>query len=187
VYEHIFAAIFTLDEAEALLAVKEFYDALTGADNLGRHSAATTTAATWAAEAATAATWATAEAAATAAAEAATITAAEAAAISATTKAATITAAEAATVSAAKAAAITAAETATIAITATRAAKVAATAERIFAKSVPLVPSAPTAPFVKTHALLITFARPETSPSPMPDDGHRDSADLRSNRYNSKL
>ncbi len=140
VNEHIFAAIFTLDEAEALLAVKEFYDALTGADNLGRHSAATTTAATWAAEAATAATWATAEAAATAAAEAATITAAEAAAISAATKAATITAAEAATIAAAKAAAETATTAAAVGIKTT-----------LVAESVALILAATAPPSVKTH------------------------------------
>jgi 2-keto-3-deoxy-L-rhamnonate aldolase RhmA len=79
--EHVLATVFTLDEAEALLAVEELDDTLAGADDLGRHAAAAR-----AAEAATAAaTWA--------AAEAATIATAKAAAIS-TTEAATIAAAE---------------------------------------------------------------------------------------------
>lgn len=41
VNEHIFAAVFTLNEAEALLAVEKLYNAFAGADNLSRHSAAT--------------------------------------------------------------------------------------------------------------------------------------------------
>lgn len=69
VHEHIFAAIFTLNEAEALLAVEKLYNAFAGADDLSRHSAAT--AATWATETAAArAAWAT-----IATAETATITA----------------------------------------------------------------------------------------------------------------
>ena len=71
--EDVFAAIFALDEAEALLAVEELYGAFAGSDNLGRHAAAARTAA----EAATAAARTTAEA--------ATVTAAEAAAITETT------------------------------------------------------------------------------------------------------
>jgi hypothetical protein len=39
--EHVFAAFITLDEAEALLGIEEFDLALTGADYLGRHPAAT--------------------------------------------------------------------------------------------------------------------------------------------------
>jgi hypothetical protein len=39
--EHVFAAFITLDEAEALLGIEEFDLALTGADHLSRHSAAT--------------------------------------------------------------------------------------------------------------------------------------------------
>jgi hypothetical protein len=85
VHEHILGAVIADDEAEALLAVEEFYDARGLADNLGGHPAATaaaaaeTTAATAAAEAAAStaaiatATAATAEAIA-AAAESATVT-----------------------------------------------------------------------------------------------------------------
>ena len=70
--EDVFAAIFALDEAEALLAVEELYGAFAGSDNLGRHPAAARTAA-----------------------EAATITAAKTAARSAAAETATIaTAAE---------------------------------------------------------------------------------------------
>lgn len=129
VYEHIFAAIFALDEAEALLAVKELYDAFAGADNLGRHTAATTTAAR-AAEAATAAAW-------TAATEAATVTTAEATTVS-TAEATAITTAEAATI-AAKAAAETATTTA-VGIETT-----------FVAESVALILTATAPPSVKTH------------------------------------
>ena len=41
VHEHILAAVIANDEAEALLRVEEFDDALAFADDLGRHSAAT--------------------------------------------------------------------------------------------------------------------------------------------------
>jgi Flp pilus assembly protein TadG len=81
--EHIVAAIFALDEAEALLGVEELHLALGFADHLGGHAAK-----------AAAAT--TAAAAARAAAEAAATTAAEAAAVPAAK--ATTAAAEAATV-----------------------------------------------------------------------------------------
>jgi len=132
VHEHIFAAVFTLDEAKALLRVEELHDALAGADHLGRHAATAACTAAWAAEAA-----------ATAAARAA-----EAAA------AATIAAAEAATITAAKAAAITAAETTTIAATkataTTTAAETAVGIEIVFAETVALVASA-TPPSIKTH------------------------------------
>jgi hypothetical protein len=100
VNEHILAAIVTDNEAEALLRVEEFDDALALANDLGRHSATSAAAAESAAAATTAAaaeaTAAAAEAtapaaiaaatASTAAAEAATITesAAEAAAVSKT-------------------------------------------------------------------------------------------------------
>ena len=80
--EHVFRAIVTDDEAKALLAVEELYDASAFANNLGRHSAAETPAAATAAEAITAA------------AEAAAITTAETTTISKTTaEAATIAAA----------------------------------------------------------------------------------------------
>ena len=143
VNKHIFAAVFALDEAEALLAVKELYDALAGADNLGWHSAAAAAASAtaWAAEAAAAATWAAAEATAAAAAEAAAITTTEAAAISAAAKAATITAAEAATIATAEAAATKAATTAA-------AVRIKTT---FVAESIALVFAATAPPSVKTH------------------------------------
>jgi hypothetical protein len=93
VYEDIFAAIFTRDEAETLLGVEELDSALALANDLGRHSAATAAGATRAAAKATRARTA---------AEAAAITAAKAAAARSAT-------AEAAAVTTAKAAAITAA------------------------------------------------------------------------------
>ena len=76
--EHVLAAVIADDEAEALLRVEEFDDALAFANDLGGHAAATAaTAAETTAAAATAAAEATAAA---AAAEAATATAAAAAA-----------------------------------------------------------------------------------------------------------
>jgi hypothetical protein len=102
VNENVLTAIIANDEAEALLAVEEFDDALAFADHLGRHAAAGT-----AASATTTATE-TAAAASTAAAEA--ITAAEAAATAtetvATAKAITATATETVTAAAEAAAAI---------------------------------------------------------------------------------
>jgi hypothetical protein len=94
VHEHILAAIVTDDEAEALLGIEEFDDALAFANDLGRHPAASAaaaesaaasaaaaeaTAAATAAEAATAAAISTAAATAATAAEAATVTKAAAA------------------------------------------------------------------------------------------------------------
>jgi hypothetical protein len=80
--EDVFAAVIADDEAEALLRIEEFYDALALANDLGRHSSASAAAAaaeTTATAAATkAATAATAEATAAAAAIAATSTAAAA-------------------------------------------------------------------------------------------------------------
>ena len=91
--EHVFRAIVTDDEAKALLAVEELYDASAFANNLGWHAAAAATAAAEAATAA-AAKAATAAEAITAAAEAAAITTAETTTISKTTaEAATIAAA----------------------------------------------------------------------------------------------
>jgi hypothetical protein len=87
--EHVLAAVVANDEAEALLRIEEFDDALALADDLGRHSA-TAAAAEPAAAAAEAATAAAITAAAATAAEAAT-----AAAITAT--AATAAVAKAAT------------------------------------------------------------------------------------------
>ncbi|MDR6710016.1 cytoskeletal protein RodZ [Novosphingobium sp. 1748] len=134
-HEHIFAAVFTLDEAKTLLSVEELHDALALANDLGRHAA---TAA--AARAAEAAATAAAKAAATrAAAEAATITAAEAAAITAAAKA------------------VTAAET--VATT-----KAVATAhegiETFFAEPVALVSAPAATPSIKTHKTESTFASP---------------------------
>jgi hypothetical protein len=133
VHEHIFAAVFALDEAKTLLRVEEFHHALAGADNL-RGKATATAAARAAAGTAEAAT-----------------TAAAAAARAA--KAATITAAETATIAATKAAAITAAETTAITTakaSATTAAKAAVGIEIVFAETVALVASA-TPPSIKTH------------------------------------
>jgi hypothetical protein len=139
VHEHVFAAVFTLNEAEALLRVEELYDALAGADNLGGHAAASATAAaTGTAEAATAA--------AARAAEAAT------AAASTTAEAATVTAAEAAAITTAEAS-TTAAEATTIKATASKTAATAAVGiETAFvAKTIALVASATPPPSVKTH------------------------------------
>ena len=133
VNEHIFAAVFTLNEAEALLAVEELYGAFAGTHDLGRHAAAATTRA--AAEAATT-TRAAAEAA-----TAATRAAAEAAAIAAT---------ETTAITAAEAAAIAKATTATAEVV-TAAAETAVGIEIVFAETVPLVASASPPPSVKTH------------------------------------
>jgi hypothetical protein len=127
VYEDIFATIVADDEAETLLAVEEFDDALAFADDLGRHAAAA---------AAAKAAAATTEAAATAA-----TAAAEAAAV-------TITAAAAAIATAAESAAITAETTALI---------TEPTAIVVLAETVALVSAAPTAlaaaSSIKTHAV----------------------------------
>jgi hypothetical protein len=87
--EHVLTAIIAHDEAEALLAVEEFNDALAFADDLGRHAATRAAAA----EAATAATKATTAAAAEAitAAETTAVTTATAEAIAAATKTVTAT------------------------------------------------------------------------------------------------
>jgi len=148
VHEHVFAAVFTLNEAKALLGVEELYDAFASANDLGRHSAAAacTTAAAWATKAATAAA---------------------ARATKATTAACAITAAKAAAaaspIAAAKTPAITAAKTATTTAAAAEAAAIIASAAAtaaaettvgveiaVFAETVALVASA-TPPSVKTH------------------------------------
>jgi hypothetical protein len=136
--EHVFAAIVTNDEAETLLAVEELDHAGALANDLGGHTA---TAATTTAEATTAA-----------AAEAAT----EAAATTAAAEATAIAAAEAATTTAE---AITTAETTAITETTT----IAAAVEIVVAETVALVLAAPAAATsIKTHALLVTFASPQT-------------------------
>jgi hypothetical protein len=138
VHEHVFAAIVTNDEAEALLSVKEFDDTLAFANDLGRHAATTAAAASTAAAESTAAACA----------------ATKTTTVAAAAKAAAIT--EAAATS-------TTAETA--AITKTAATESTATAaligiEILVAETVPLVLAAPAATSVKTHALLVTFASP---------------------------
>jgi glycyl-tRNA synthetase beta subunit len=134
VNEHVFAAIILLDEAKALGSVEKLDDARAFANDLGRHSAATTASAR-AAEAATtaAATRAAAEAAAITAAETTAVTTAEAAATTATAE--TITAAK----------------------------TVAAARERIksfFAETVPLVTATTATPSIKTHKPERTFVSP---------------------------
>ena len=145
VHEHIFAAIFALYEAEALLGVEELDDALALANDLGWHAASTAATAAWAAEAATtAAAWRTA------------------------TKAATITAAEAAAITAAKTAttAATAKAIAATAETISTAEPVSTATKRIetlFAKSVALVSAPASTPSIKTHKPERTFASPHCS------------------------
>jgi len=190
VHKHIFATVFTLDKAEALLAVEELDDTLALANDLRGHAAASASATTGTAKAAT--TAAARGTKATAAAEAATITAAKAAAttaataeaitaataktiaaataeaITAATEAATITAAKAAATTAATAEAITAATAKTIAA-ATAEAITAATAaahegiKAFFAEPVALVSAPAATPSIKTHKTEITFASPRTT------------------------
>lgn len=131
VNEDVFATIFTLNEAEALLAVEKLYGAFAGADNLGWHAA--TTAAT----------------AARAAAEAAATTGAAAEAATTATGAATIAATETTTITAAEATAIAKAAAATAEVV--TAAETAVGIEIVFAETVPLVASASAPPSVKTH------------------------------------
>jgi hypothetical protein len=129
VHEDVFAAVIADDEAEALLRVKEFYNAGAFANDLRGHAAAT---------------------AATAAKAAAAIATATAAAIAATTAAAeAIAAAETATATAAAAESITAAEAAAIE------SATAAAVEIVVAEAVALVSATSTAlaaaPSIKTH------------------------------------
>jgi hypothetical protein len=136
VNEHVFAAIFTLNEAEALVCVEELYRAAACSNNLCGHATGSATAATAETVAATAAT-----------AEA--ITAA----------AATRTAAAEAVATAAAAEAITAAAAETVA-----AAEVAAAhkgIEAFFTKTVTLVASPTATPSIKTHNAERTFVSPK--------------------------
>ncbi len=138
VNENVFAAALLLDEAEALLAVEEFYDALAGADNLSGH--AVETAATTAAAAALAA-------------------AESSAATTGTTTAAA--AAEAITATAAAEPVIAATKTVAAAIAVT--AEIAAATERIealFTETIALITAPTTAPFIITHNLKRTFVSP---------------------------
>ncbi len=139
VNEHVFTAAFLLDEAEALLAVEEFHNALASANDLRRHPAAIAATTTAAARAA--------EAAATAAAEAAAAIAAAEAAASATTAAVTA----ATTAAAAITAAITAAETAATTEAITTAAAAAERIEVIFAETVTLIAAPAATSSIKTH------------------------------------
>jgi hypothetical protein len=83
VNEHVFAAVIANDEAESLLRIEEFDDALAFANDLWRHSATTATAKTTAAAAEAAAAAETAAATAKAATAAAVTTATATAAIAA--------------------------------------------------------------------------------------------------------
>ena len=91
--EHVLAAVIADDEAETLLGIEEFDDALAFANDLRGHSAATAAAAAKAAAAATAAAATAAAAAAVAATAAAAATAAEAAAVAKAAAAAAVAAA----------------------------------------------------------------------------------------------
>jgi hypothetical protein len=121
--EHVLAAVFPLDEAEALAAVEELYDTAALADDLCRHAATGTAAkaATTTTAAAEAAAWGT---------------AAEAAATTAAAETATAAAATAKTIATA-AKAITAAAREGI--------------EIVFTETVPLVPATAAPSSVKTH------------------------------------
>jgi hypothetical protein len=138
--EYVLAAVIADDEAEALLRVEEFDDALALANDLRGHSAATATTAAKTAAASAAATEATATAAAVAA-------AATAAAIATATAAATI------------------AEAATECRPVTEASAVESAAETLIStKTVALVTAATTAvtltPSIETHAKIQTLKCP---------------------------
>jgi predicted tellurium resistance membrane protein TerC len=143
VHEHILAAIVANDEAEALLAVEEFYDASAFTDNLGGHATATAACAT------------TAEAAATAAAETAAAAAAAAEAIAAATAEAIATATEAITAAAE-----------TIATAAEAAVEAAAIAETV-ALVAPAPATIAAASFIETHALFVFPVRPTSISQPL--------------------
>jgi hypothetical protein len=151
VNEHVFAAVFTLNEAEAFLRIEELDDPLALANDLSGH-AATSAAATTAraAEAATAA------ARSTAAAEAAAITTAKAAASTAAAK----------TVAATAAKPITAAGTETVTAARKR-------IETVFAETVALVPASAATSSVKTHITERTFASPQVASSGSADESRR--------------
>ena len=139
VNEHVFAAVFTLDEAKALVGVEELYRATARADHLGRHAARSATASTAATRTAATETVATATA-------AETITA-TAEAIAAATRAAT-----AETIA-------TAAE----AVAATEAITAHEGVEAFFTKTVTLVASPTATPSIKTHKAERTFVSPKIS------------------------
>jgi hypothetical protein len=141
VNEHILAAIVTDDEAEALLRIEEFDDALAFADDLRRHAAASAT------------TSAAAETAASATAEAAATATAEAIAASAVTAAATTAEAITAPAVAATAATIAAATT-TVAAAATKI--IAAEAVALILAAALTAP-----PSIETHAVQIFPKSPQ--------------------------
>jgi hypothetical protein len=136
VHEHILAAVIANDEAEALLAVEEFYDASAFADNLGRHATGT------------AAGCSTAEAATAAAAETAATAAAAEAITTATATAESVTTATEAIAATAKAV-----------TTAKAAVETAFTAETVTLVA-PAPATIPAASFIETHALFVFPARP---------------------------
>jgi hypothetical protein len=149
VNEHIFPAVFTLDEAKTLLNVEELYNALALANDLRRQATA----------AAGRTTRAAAEAAATAARGA--------------TKAATIAAAKAAAITAAKAAAATAAATKTITTAKTVATATGKRVKALFAEPVALVSAPAATPSIKTHKPERTFASPLTVSRGSADDSRQ--------------
>ena len=150
--ENIFLAVVTNNEAETLLSVEEFYDAATFADDLGRHTAAKAAATATAAEASTVSATAT---------VASTAAAAEAAAIATAAAADAAAASTVSTAAADEAAAIAEAATVTKSSAEPSAALIRKTAKIVAADIVPFVPAASAATFIKTHALLITFASPK--------------------------
>jgi hypothetical protein len=146
VHEHIFAAIITLDKAEALLCVEKFDDALALANHLGRHSAASASA-TASARSAKAATSAT---------------AAESALAVAATETAAITAAAAGR-----------GEPITTAAEAITTATTAKGIKTLFAKPVALVAATTATTSIETHKSERTFASSRIKTSGGADDSHR--------------
>ena len=138
VHENIFPAGFLLDEAEALLCVEEFYDALAGSDDLSGHTVETA-------------------ACTTAAARSATTTATTAAATAESVTAATKTISPAETVTAATPTVI--AEAITTEILGRRESVTSAKwIEAVFTETVALVPT-PAAPSIVTHSAIRTLSR----------------------------
>ncbi|EHJ61166.1 hypothetical protein NSU_1938 [Novosphingobium pentaromativorans US6-1] len=154
-HEHIVTAFIALDEAEALCRIEKLYDATALTDDLGRHTAATRTAAATAAEAATT-----------------TAAAAEAAAARATATAVVTTAAEAITASAktvATAEAIAASKS------------ILPGEERIeivLSKPIPLIASPSATTSIKTHLYERTFDAPHKHSLGRVDDPRRTSENL---------
>ena len=135
VNEHIFPAVFTLNEAETLVGVEEFYSAAASANDLCGHAARSATAET--------------------------VTAATAAAEAITAAAAATRAAAAETVAAATRAATAEAVAATKAITTAKVAAAHEGVETLFTKTVALVASPTATPSIKTHKAERTFVSPK--------------------------